>query len=213
MKGEIFNNWSIEEDMYLFPIEVKKLRRTTKQGKQRAMQRGNKVAVRDWFLVELSLATGLRVSEMAALRCEDMLIGRNGYQHVFVRCGKGGKARLVLVNREFASNWQEYRQWKAKNGESTAPQAPVLLSSHKKTHMSPRALLKAFKRSLHRAKLGDYPIHACRHTYATSLLRKCKPGQIRFAQRQLGHSSVRVTEVYWHVLQQDAHRLVEGLYS
>lgn len=118
-----FDNWRIDERRFLNSVEVKKLRRATRRAKDQALGRGNAVAVRDWFMVELALATGLRVSEMAGLVCGDVLVGHNGYRHVAVRNGKGGKPRLVRVSTGFAEAWQEFSKWKHSRGESTGEDA------------------------------------------------------------------------------------------
>ena len=52
--------------------------------------------------------------------------------------------------------------------------------------------------------------HSLRHTYATFLLRAS--GNLRLVQKQLGHSSVIVTEVYADVMNPDLTRSLEKLY-
>ena len=204
------DNWSIEEDMYLFLPEVKKLRSSARRAKKKALKLKQKVPVRDWFLVELGLATGLRVSEMAALECGDMLFN-NGYQHVFVRNGKGGKSRLVTVSSDFTATWAEFQKWKKANGEAVAVEDPVFFSVRTGGKMSIRALQKSFKRCLKRAKLDDYGIHCLRHTNGTHLF-AASGHNLRLVQKQLGHSSARVTEVYAHVLPDAGRKSVEKLY-
>jgi len=201
----------IEEDMFLNLTEVKKLLHAARVTKLCAIQNGNKVGVRDWFLAELSLATGLRVFEMSNLKCGDILLN-NGYCHVLVRKGKGGKSRLVRISRSFAKVYNEYIAWKQSNGEPTEDDAPAFRSSHTGKCMTVRALQKAYKRLLKRAGLNNYGIHSTRHTYGTHLF-KTSNNNLRLVQRQLGHSSTRVTEVYAGVFQTEAERSVDQLYQ
>ncbi len=206
------DSWTIDETKFLNSVEVKKLRRAARRAKEAALTLGNTVAVRDWFVVELALSTGLRVSEMAALRCGDILTGQNGHRHVFVRNGKCGKPRHVKVSSEFCDVCREFMAWKEQCGESTEPEEPVFRSTRTGEHMTTRALQKAFKRCLARAKLDNYGIHATRHTYGTHLYRASK-FNLRLVQKQLGHSSSKVTEVYANLFLQDVEKSVERLYG
>jgi site-specific recombinase XerD len=62
-------------------------------------------APRDRAILELLYAAGLRVSELASLRIEDVdLHGRS----LTVRCGKGGKDRIALFGRPAARALREY---------------------------------------------------------------------------------------------------------
>ena len=140
-----------------------------------------------------------------------MRIGHNGYRHVFVRHGKGGKQRLVLISKDFTGAWQEFNRWKTESGESTEPESPVFLSSRTGGCMGVRALQKGFKRCLRRAKLDDYGIHSLRHTNGTHLF-EASGRNLRLVAKQLGHSSTKVTEVYTHVFQSASERSVERLY-
>lgn len=51
--------------------------------------------------------------------------------------------------------------------------------------------------------------HKCRHTYATYLLRG--GADLRSIQQALGHSSVAVTEIYTHTVNEDQKRIAEYL--
>lgn len=94
------------------------------------MARGNKVAVRDYFIVDLALSTGLRVAEIADLKCKDIFL-RDRFCALLVRNGKGGKKRLVRFNGSFKQHYEEYILWKQSTGEPTGLGDPLLLSSNK----------------------------------------------------------------------------------
>ena len=65
--------------------------------------------IRDWFMVELGLFTGLRVMEVQNLRIGDLLI-RSNMSSVHVRNGKGGKPRDVYINAELKYECMEFLQ-------------------------------------------------------------------------------------------------------
>lgn len=175
------------------------------------MARGKKVAVRDCFIVELALSTGLRVSEIAGLKCRDIFL-RERFSALLVRNGKGSKKRLVRFNGSFKRHYQEYMLWKQAVGEPTGLGDPMLLSSNTRSHMTTRAIEKAFKRTAARAGLPSrYSIHCLRHTYACELYR-ASGYNLRLVQKQLGHAYVSTTQVYADVVEPDLRRALEKLY-
>ena len=58
------------------------------------------VTAKDHFIVDLGLSTGLRVMEIAALKCGDIDLGAR-VPCVLVKNGKGGKKRRVFFNSNF----------------------------------------------------------------------------------------------------------------
>jgi len=77
--------------------------------------------------------------------------------------------------------------------------------------MTTRGIGKVFKRSAERAGLSaHFSIHCLRHTYAC-LLYKASGNDLRLVQKQLGHSSSRITEVYADVMAPDVSKAVEKL--
>ena len=78
-----------------------------------------------------------------------------------------------------------------------------------------RALQKSYKRSLERAGIKQAKgvgIHSLRHTYASFLLKASK-FNLRLVQRQLGHESVKTTEIYAHVFDVDMEKALGRLYA
>jgi site-specific recombinase XerD len=89
--------WIISEDKVLLEEEIKSLRNTCQKSKQKGIGEKKFHLVRDWFMVELGLLTGLRVEEMTDLQIKDILIDSQ-HSSVIVRHGKGGRKRTVWVN-------------------------------------------------------------------------------------------------------------------
>ena len=171
-----------------------------------------KVAIRDYFVIHLALATGLRVMEMAALRCGDVAIG-DELCSALVRRGKGGKSRHVLFTGTFTEHCRAYLPWKQSAGESVEPEAPLIVLSNTGRHMTTRAIEKAFKQCASRARLySAYSIHCLRHTYACFLLKASK-WNMRLVQKQLGHARISTTQVYADVMLPDVKRALDRLYQ
>jgi integrase/recombinase XerD len=205
-----FNNWVPEPWKYLAKQDAKRLLESSNARAELAEAKGNKVAIRDHFIVHLGLATGLRVMEIAALNCGDLFLG-NSPPSLLVRNGKGGKKRVVFFNSAFKKHCQEYLNWKSGIGESIEPDQPLLLSSNTRTYLTTRAIQKAFKRCANNAGLpAKYAIHCLRHTNACLLL-KASNWNTRLVQKQLGHSRLSTTQVYADVMMPDIKNTLEKL--
>lgn len=206
------SNWVLDPGKFLTPEEAKRLLETARRRAKVALARGNKVAVRDYFIVDLALATGLRVMEIAQLKCGDVFL-RGPVCLLLIRNGKGGKKRLVRFNGTFKRDYEQYMLWKQTVGEPTGAGDPLLLSSNTGRHMTTRAVQKAFKRSVARAGLPDhYSIHCLRHTYACELYR-ASGYNLRLVQKQLGHAHIGTTQVYADIMEPDMQRALQKLYA
>ncbi len=208
----IKSNWVLDPGKFLSREEVNSLLEIARKRAGAAMARGNKVAVRDYFVVDLALSTGLRVAEIADLKCKDIFI-RDRFCALLVRNGKGGKKRLVRFNGSFKRHYEKYLLWKQTVNEPTGLGDPLILSSNTGSHMSTRALEKAFKRTATRACLpSHYSIHCLRHTYACELYRASEYN-LRLVQKQLGHAHVATTQVYADVMEPDVQWALDRLYK
>lgn len=168
-KGISTAEWILEPDKFLSLEETRTLLEVTEKRAQAAILRKQKIAVRDYFVVDLALSTGLRVMEIAQLNCGDLFIG-NGSSCLLVRSGKSGRKRIVKFSNTFACHCSDYLHWKETVDESTSSDAPLLTSSITSRNLTTRALQKAFKRSAARSGLSShYSIHSLRHTYACQL--------------------------------------------
>lgn len=205
-------NWIIDPSKFLSQQEVKKLLETARRLFEEALLFDHMTPVRDYFIIHLALATGLRVMEIAQLNCGDIYIDEKTGS-LLVRKGKGGKKRLVRFNSEFKQHYEEYIHWKQAREEPIGTAAPLLRSIRTGSHMTTRAIEKAFKRTAARAGLpSHYSIHCLRHTYACQLY-KASGYNLRLVQKQLGHSNSRTTEVYADVMNPDITKSLEKLYT
>ena len=156
---------------------------------KRILRRARKGNLRDWVILELLAATGLRVSEVAALTLADVaLSGKVGW--ITVHMGKGKKTRRVPVHERAAEVLKEFLETKAGGGES----AP-LFSSRLKKAMTPYAIWGVVKKYAAEAAVEHVSPHSFRHTVATRLVRNPQVDLVT-AATFLGHSRLDTTARY-----------------
>ncbi len=148
-------------------------------------------ALRDAAVIELLFATGVRISELCALKMNDL----NLQEGTVLIYGKGSKERkLQIGNDDVIKILKEYKKEYAPEiqncGHFFANQSGQRLSDQ-----SVRRMLNKYT-SLAAIELHITP-HMFRHTFATSLLEA--DVDIRYIQEMLGHSSIHITEIYTHV--------------
>jgi integrase/recombinase XerD len=152
------------------------------------------------FLATL-YSTGARAAEARLLRVEDIDSQR---MLVFIRHGKGGQQRYVMLSTQLLEILRAYWRWR-KPQEWLFPSArfadrPLDFSS----------IRKMCKEAGQRAGLGKclHP-HTLRHCYATHLLEDGV--NLRRIQVLLGHASIKTTAKYLLVSQQTVQETVSPL--
>jgi len=154
--------------------------------------------VRDRALIELIYATGMRVSELIALRPADINLEAS-----YLTCtGKGDKQRIVPIGDE-AARWVSQYMREARH---------ILLGKRR----SPRVFVNARGGGSGLTRVGFWKIlkgyakqsgithtlspHMLRHSFATHLLER--GADLRAIQMMLGHADLSTTQIYTHVLEQ-----------
>ena len=204
------HHWVIGEDKILDIVEIDLLRHSCQEAKKRGIKDKKFYLVRDWFMIELGLFTGLRVDEMRQLKVEDILI-KGKQSSIIVQKGKGDKKRYVWINDAFKKTCHEFLQIREMLGLSNHPDCFVL-SPTTESPISKRSLQKSFKRCLRRVRLPEkYSIHCLRHTYGTFLLKASR--NIKLVKEQLGHASIKTTEIYISLIAEDRQEALERLYE
>ncbi|MBX9574307.1 MAG: site-specific tyrosine recombinase XerD [Caulobacteraceae bacterium] len=155
-------------------------------------------ALRLRALIELAYASGLRVSELLALRVEAV---RRDPTHLIVR-GKGGKERLAPLNaaaRGAVADWLVARD-AMRNAD--APDSPWLFPSRGRTgRLTPRRFAQLLDNAATVAGIDPARVspHVLRHAFATHLLEG--GADLRVVQTLLGHADIGTTQIYTHVTQ------------
>lgn len=208
--GEGKGIWNLSSKRFLSLHETRLLREYAR--KRAASGRWKRrSAVLEWVVLEIALESGLRVSEIASLTCGDIeFIEKGGC--IYVRRGKGGKSRTVWFGKNLASVLKRYLHWKARKEEYLCRKAPLLLSKRTGQGMTARALQKMFARVAEAVGVRGHSFHHMRHTYATYLYR-ASGNNLRLVQKQLGHASIRTTEIYADILDEDAKQAVNQIYK
>ena len=201
--------WILDRTKYMTEPEVKELRRVVESKARADLATGRTTWPRFWMALDLAVSAGMRVSEVATLRIGNLYLNnREARMRVL---GKGQKERDIFISKDLMRHISDYLLWKRLLEEPLAPEAFVLVSSHRKPYAI-RTLQYAFKVCLKEAGLpAHYSIHACRHSYGTILYRKTK--NLRLVQKQLGHSSITTTTVYADVSAEEAVEAVNGLFK
>lgn len=133
-------------------------------------------------------AAGLRVSEVAGLRVEDIDSKR---MVIHIRQAKGRKDRYVMLSPRLLELLREY--WKA------ARPTEYLFPGHRPNKpISTRMVHLACRRARDASGLGKrVTVHTLRHSFATHLLEGGT--NLRTIQILLGHRNLGTTAVYTHV--------------
>lgn len=158
--------------------------------------RDGAAGVRLIALVELAYASGLRVSELLALRVEAV---RRDPAFLIIR-GKGGKERLAPLNtsaREAVKAWLVVRDAARVD---KAPDSPWLFPSGAAAgHLTPRRFAQLLDQSAIDAGIDPARVspHVLRHAFATHLLEG--GADLRVVQTLLGHTDIATTQIYTHV--------------
>lgn len=202
--------WVVGEDKVLSIDEVRRLRRYCCNLRIIGLKKNKFYCVRNWFVIELGLLAGLRVSEMVQLKDEDLLV-EGEKSSIIVKRGKGGKRRAVWINTQLKKSCRQFLDIRRKFFVS-AEEGSYILTSGNGKQATKRALQKQFKICLKKAGISEkYSIHCLRHTYATFLLKSGR--DLKLVKEQLGHSSIKITEVYISLIRDDVMKALEGIYN
>jgi integrase/recombinase XerD len=162
-------------------------------------------------LVELSYASGLRVSELVAMPLAAVL----REQPVLIVRGKGSKERMVPLNapaRAALNAYLEQRKAflpKSSNGKpGTSPH--LFPSRGAEGHLTRQRFGQLLKDLALKANIAPERIspHVLRHAFATHLLDH--GADLRSLQKMLGHADIATTQIYTHVAGKRLAELVEA---
>ena len=153
--------------------------------------------------LELLYAGGLRISELLALRVQDMVRNRQ----MLVIKGKGGRERLsplTAVSVEVARLWLEHRD---ADGPVTHSDQFLADAKSELTRQKFSVLLKQM--AAHAGLRADrVSPHVLRHSFATHMLNN--GADLRSLQTLLGHADIATTQIYTSTRPERLRQLVTG---
>ncbi len=141
-------------------------------------------------MIALAALAGLRCMEIAHLRIDHIDIAT---RRLWVVDGKGGKDRVVVISERLATRLVD--QIADRNDGPLFYFCPTSLTP-------PRKLVSQRIANAFRQHGQPVTAHQLRHWFATELLRSSR--NIRIVQELLGHASLATTQLYCHVMLDDA---------
>ena len=153
------------------------------------------LGLRDAAMLELLYASGLRASELCALKIGDFNVFL-GVVRVF---GKGSKERVVPVGKPACDAIGEYlREVRPALAGDKGKTGDILFLSRSGKPLERVALWQIVLRNARKCGLlREVSPHTLRHCFATHLLGG--GADLRVVQELLGHSDVSTTQIYTHV--------------
>jgi len=137
---------------------------------------------REKLATEFMYSSGLRVSECASLKWNDINLNeKTGH----LKRGKGGKDRMIILSGKLV---EDLRLW-PKEGE-------YIFMGRNMNHITTRTLHRDVKKLLKDLSKNVYP-HLLRHSFATHLLEDGY--DLRVIQELLAHENLETTQIYTKV--------------
>ena len=143
---------------------------------------------RDKLIVLLLLYTGVRVSELVAIKVADLDILSLNLKVV----GKGGKYREIPVKMELATAVKDYLEGDRRSHRFVT--SDYLLLTQRSGQMNKDAVNKRLKRLGTQLSMTMKP-HKFRHTFCTRLLKK--GAELTTVAKLAGHANVQTTVSYY----------------
>jgi len=186
------------------------------------------------YIVKFALLTGLRQGEILALDRKDIINkttvkvnktlrsakifgddgNKNHYELKITKPKTKASKREVPIPTTLKPELKKLEnliaEEKLRLGEAYTNNT-LLFPSETGTYMDAKNLQRSWKRALDNANIPYRKFHALRHTYATRLFENGT--SILTVSRLLGHSSIKTTEIYTHVLEDIKTKEVECLDS
>ena len=153
----------------------------------------DKKSLRDYALLELLYATGIRVSELVSIKMQDI----DDHLGIVLVMGKGRKERYVPFGSFAQSALDVYRE-KSRLDLMKQKEHNMLFVNLRGDPLTDRGVRHILSKMMEQASLHSkiYP-HMIRHSFATHLL--AGGADMRTVQELLGHSHLSSTQVYTHI--------------
>ena len=192
----------IDRTKYMSADEVKQLMTVTEARAIVDLRKGRISGILAWMVIDLALATGLRVSELTAIQIKDIDLKR-GFIKVQRKKRKKKVVDSLAISPELIKHLKEYIE----------DRTTGKLFVGERGDLTRYGLQQIWKIAIKRASLPkELSIHSARHSMAVHLLKKT--GNLRQVQKQLGHASPATTaNMYADISFEDMQNGVTGLYQ
>jgi len=147
---------------------------------------------RDFIMIALMYATGIRREELANTKLSDMELDRG----VMTVTGKGNKIRVVPIGESTLEDLRRYLPMRQEFQQVKATDSPFLLLNRDGYRLSVRSIDRLARAFAVKAGM-DFTPHTLRHSFATHLLEN--GADLILIKEILGHSSLSTTQKYTHV--------------
>jgi len=168
-----------------------------------------------YLLASLGLGTGMRRSEMLALRWQDIDLdaGRLTVERSLEQTTAGGikpKSPKTRAGRrtislpahlvaELRQHWCEQQEQRLGMGLGKAPEASPVFATVDGGFLNPKGITKEWPRVMAKIGMSGVTLHSLRHTHASTLI--ASGMDVLTVSRRLGHASAVVTlRVYGHLI-------------
>lgn len=143
--------------------------------------------LRFWCMFSVLYSAGLRISELLALKPDDINVSRS---LIRVRQGKGRKDRFTLLSKPLIKKLTEYR-------ELYKPKV-WLFERTPGEQFTESIVSKRLKAAAQDAGITKriYP-HLLRHSFATHLIEQGT--DLKIVKELMGHNNIKTTEMYVHI--------------
>jgi integrase/recombinase XerD len=139
------------------------------------------------LLLSLAYGAGLRVSEVIALKVQDLDFEE---LTIHIKLAKGQKDRISIMPESLVDNLKNLIAGKAKND--------IVFASERSGKLTTRTAQKVFENVLKNSGIKkNASFHSLRHSFATHLLENGT--DVRYVQELLGHQNIRTTQKYTQV--------------
>ena len=147
---------------------------------------------RDRMVMEFLYLTGVRLSELMALKWKDINLGTDSVKVL----GKRKKERIIPINTGLKKNILLYKKV-FEETFSNADDNDYFIVSNKKEQAYPMKIYRIVRQYLDLfAQTQKRSPHLLRHTFATHLLNK--GADLNAVKDLLGHANLAATQVYTH---------------